>query len=61
MLKYLEGLSKKESIITHDGKNIDIYELYINKDEEILDEWAHHFRKQYCDDDMLDKLVEGTE
>lgn len=60
MLKYLEGLSKKESIITHDGKNIDIYELYINKDEKILDEWAHHFRKQYCDDDMLDKSVEGT-
>lgn len=60
MLKYLEGLSKKESIITYEGKNIDIYELYISKDEEILDEWARHFRKQYCDDDMVDILVEGT-
>jgi len=60
MLKYLNGLSKKENIITNEGKNIEIYELNINKDEEILNEWAHHFRKQYCEDDMLNKLINGT-
>ena len=36
MLKYLEGLSKKESIITYEGKNVDIYELDISRDEKIL-------------------------
>lgn len=60
MLKYLEGLSKKESIITYEGKNVDIYELDISRDEKILDEWAKHFRRQYCDDVSLSKLVEGT-
>lgn len=60
MLRYLNGLSQKDSIITNEGKKVEIYELCINDNEEVLNEWANHFRKQYCDDNILDILVEGT-
>lgn len=60
MLRYLNGISKKDSIVTNEGKKVEIYELYINQNEEVLNEWANHFRKQYCDDDILDILIEGT-
>lgn len=60
MLRYLNGLSQKDSIITNEGKKVEIYELCINDNEEVLNEWANHYRKQYCDDNILDILVEGT-
>ena len=60
MLRYLNGISQKDSIITNEGKKVEVYELYIDHNEEVLNEWANHFRKQYCDDDVLDILVEGT-
>lgn len=60
MLRYLNGISKKDSIITDEGKKVEIYELNINHSEEVLNEWAKHFRRQYCDDASLSKLVEGT-
>lgn len=60
MLNYLYNLSQEGSLITNEGKNIDIYRLDINLEETILNEWASHFRRQYCDDKNLSKCCSGT-
>lgn len=60
MLRYLNNLEKKESIITDEGKEIKIYQLDLNLEEDILKEWADHFRNQYCDDRKLLQYIKGT-
>lgn len=43
-----------------DGKKIEIWELKWEKDDEILSCWATHFRNQYCLDEDIDILRDGT-
>lgn len=50
-----------KAISTTDGKCIDVFELQLNSaSEAALKVWAKHFRAQYCLDDELDNLREGS-
>ena len=42
------------------GKNIEVIEIIVPEDENLISEWANHFRNQYCKDDELEKLIKGT-
>ncbi len=43
-----------------DGKQIEIWELQHQDDEELLSNWASHFRNHYCLDEQIDDLRAGT-
>lgn len=49
-----------ETITTVDGKIAEVWELNHQLDENILSEWAKHFREQYCLDSLIDRLRRGT-
>lgn len=58
MLEYLNWLKKVDQIILSScGKPIEVYEFYydINNDQ-IMSEWATHFRNHYCLDSEIDML-----
>jgi len=60
--EYLNWLIKKpKNLVSDDGKVIEVYELQHGVDENVLSEWATHFRNHYCSDDMIDELVDGTD
>lgn len=59
-MKYLKYLIKQDNILTDDGEIVEVYELSDNIDPTSFDEWANHFRNQYCPDGMIDMLVSGT-
>ena len=49
-----------EHLATADGKRVEIWEFHHQPDDEVLSEWARHFRHHYCLDHQIDELVEGT-
>jgi len=49
-----------KSISTSDGSNIEIWKLQHELDEEVLSNWAKHFREHYCSDDEIDYFRDGT-
>lgn len=40
---------------TKDRKKVNIFEFQCTHEDHILDEWAKHFRQQYCSDSELDE------
>jgi hypothetical protein len=48
------------TITTADGHTVQLWQLNHAGDAVILSAWAKHFRDHYCDDEMLEKLVDGT-
>ena len=60
MLEYLNHLDYVKTIRTADGKPVDIFKLSLIEDDEVLDEWANHFRGLYCSNDDLERLIDGT-
>ncbi len=42
--------------LTADGKEVEVWDFEHEADEEILSEWATHFRNHYCLDDYIDLL-----
>ena len=52
-MKYLKYLIKQDDILTDDGEIVEVYELSDNIDPTSFDEWANHFRNQYCPDGMI--------
>ncbi|QGM30144.1 DUF1837 domain-containing protein [Bacillus sp. N3536] len=48
-----------QSISTSDGSHIEIWVLQHALDEEVLSNWAKHFREHYCYDDEIDFFREG--
>lgn len=59
---YLKYLRKgPHALKTADGCSIDIWELSLPTDNAYLSDWALRFRRQYCPDDEIDELREGTE
>ena len=59
--EYLNWLVKKpDNLVSDDGKEIEVYELRHGVDENVLSQWATHFRNQYCSDEMIDVLIDGT-
>lgn len=59
-MEYLKYLSKLNNIITSEGETVEVFELNKNIDASSFDNWANHFRQQYCSDNIIDKLVEGS-
>ncbi len=60
-LKHIEWINIEEDIETNDKSIIKIYEFkYDVKDQQIMNEWAKHFRENYCSDEEFDDLVDGT-
>ena len=60
-LHHIQWLSdSKAPIVTDDGRTVEVWELNYVNDDEILSEWAKHFRNHYCSDDEIDDLISGT-
>lgn len=59
-MKYLTFLKSLPDIITNNGDKIEVFELDSDIDESSLDEWADSFRQNYCNDEILDQLIDGT-
>jgi hypothetical protein len=57
-LKWLIDTGKR--LRTVEGRAIEVWELRHNDDAAVLSAWAKHFREHYCDDEMLEKLIQGT-
>jgi hypothetical protein len=47
-------------ITTDDGRIVEVWEFNHIDDASIHSEWAKHFRNQYCSDDEIDDLRDGT-
>ncbi|MHC1714859.1 MAG: Hachiman antiphage defense system protein HamA [Acidaminococcaceae bacterium] len=56
---YLDWLIQEKQVTTSEGKQINVYELVIQDDENILNSWAKHLRKHYCMDSEIDFLCAG--
>ena len=59
-MRYLSELTKVGNITTEEDEIVEIFELSSNISDECLNEWATHFRQNYCNDDMLELLISGT-
>lgn len=59
-MRYLDNLVKIKEIITNDGDTVEVFELLSNMPDEIFNEWAAHFRHNYCSDQLLEQLISGT-
>lgn len=57
--QYLDWLIHEKIVTTSEGKQVTVYELVIQEDEDILNSWAKHLRKQYCSDSEIDVLRAG--
>ena len=57
MYDYLKYLIQEESIITNEGKQIEVFHLDIQDNPEIFEDWAKQFRRNYCSDDELYEMT----
>jgi len=55
--RYMNYLISENPIYTDEGKEIKVFRLDIQDDTEIFEEWAKQFRRNYCSDDELDKMI----
>ena len=55
--RYMEYLKSDESIITKEGKSVQVFHLKIKDDLEIFEEWAKQFRRNYCSDSELKEMT----
>jgi hypothetical protein len=49
-----------KTLKTADGHTVELWELKHGNDPAVLSAWAEHFREHYCDDKLLQQLVNGT-
>ena len=59
-MRYLDYLIQLPNIITDSGDIVEVFELKADIDDLSLGEWAAHFRQNYCSDDILESLIDGT-
>lgn len=59
-MRYMEWYEKEASLLTEDGREITVLNLNTEDSDEILDEWAEHFRKNYRTLEDLNFDIEGT-
>lgn len=59
-MEYINGYREEQSLLTKDGKEIQVRCLEVSENDAVLDEWAAHFREQYRYLDALDMEREGT-
>lgn len=54
--RYLNCYVNHNNILTENKKKVEVLELILPDDEEILNEWAAHFRHNYCNEEEIDML-----
>lgn len=59
-MKYVNWYSEEDSLYTGDGKGITILNLEREDNDEILNEWAEHFRGNYRSMEDLEYDIEDT-
>ena len=59
-MKYLDWYDKEEALYTSDKKEITVLNLIKEDNNEILNEWANHFRSNYRSLEDLEYDVEDT-
>ena len=59
-MEYINGYREEQSLLTKDGKEIQVRCLEVSENDAVLDEWAAHFREQYRYLDALDMERDGT-
>lgn len=59
---HLDLLVKSDKVYkTKDGLDVEVYQLNLKgATEEVVSNWAKHFRQQYCLDEKIDELIAGT-
>lgn len=57
--QYLDWLLEEKIVTTLEGKQVIVFELKIQNDEDILNSWAKHLREHYCSDSEIDILRAG--
>ncbi len=58
---HLEWLTDtKQVVVTTDGMQVPIFEFSKPDNEQVLIDWANHFRNHYCNDDEIDLMRTGT-
>ena len=57
--QYLDWIVHEKPIVTSEGKQITVFELIIQNNEDILNSWAKHLREHYCADSEIDFLRAG--
>ena len=57
---HLKYFQKKSNLVTNQGKIVTVYELKIDHDVTIINEWARHLREHYCSDEELNFLAFST-
>lgn len=57
---FLRWFTKDKTLTTDDGKTIEVWSLNHVDDNELLSEWATHFRNMYSEDGLLDDYRSGT-
>jgi len=59
--KHLEWLKKtNDELTTADGKTVEVWEFFHQRDDKVFSAWAKHFRNHYCLDSEIDNLRDGT-
>lgn len=58
-MRYLDSLVKLKNVLTDEGHIVEVYEL-ADIEMTAFNEWANHFRQNYCRDDIIDSLISGT-
>jgi hypothetical protein len=58
--KHIKWLKTVGTLTTTDGHSVKVLELVHHRDDNVLSEWAKHFRNHYCLDTELDVLRKGT-
>ena len=53
-------IDTEKRLKTADNKTVAVFEFRHQKDDEVLSEWAKHFRNHYCSDTDIDTLKRGT-
>ena len=59
-MRYMTWYEQEECLHTADGREITVLRLDTEDNDEILDEWAEHFRNNYRTLEDLDFDIEGT-
>jgi len=61
MPEHLSSLTKcADSLVTSDGRQVDVWELNVTVAHDCLSAWASSFRQHYCSDSEIDALRAGT-
>jgi hypothetical protein len=56
---HIKALSSLKEILSADGKQVSVWQLTLDKRVD-LSAWSKHFRQQYCLDEEIDALRQGT-